>query len=485
MSISSALSSALSGLNASSRAAELVSSNIANASTPGYGKRQLVLTAKVVGGSGQGVSIAAVARRTNPVVLNDRRIADAGAADRDVRQSFLARLETTLGTSDTPGSLVNRITTLDQTLIEASSRPDSQARLTSVLDAAKGLAGQIAATASDIQTQRNIADKTIQSQVEQVNTALGQITELNIRIRAESSAGRDPSALIDNRQHLIDTIAPIIPLREVDRGNGTIALFTTGGTVLLDGKAGRLEFTPAGFVTADMTLATGGLSGLALNGRPIDTAGAGVQIGGGSLAAQFAVRDSLAPRAQADLDALARDLVERFSDPALDVTRAPGDPGLFTDAGAAFLPADEVGLAQRLQLNAAVDPARGGALWRLRDGLGAATQGASGNATLLNALESTLTAQRVSLSASFSTGPRSVSSLAADLISGVAGARLSADAEVSYASATVTALRGLELADGVDTDEELQNLLQIEQAYSANARVIQTVGSMIQTLLEL
>jgi len=31
----------------------------------------------------------------------------------------------------------------------------------------------------------------------------------------------------------------------------------------------------------------------------------------------------------------------------------------------------------------------------------------------------------------------------------------------------------------VDTDYELQNLLLIEQSYAANARVIQTVGDMI------
>ena len=39
------------------------------------------------------------------------------------------------------------------------------------------------------------------------------------------------------------------------------------------------------------------------------------------------------------------------------------------------------------------------------------------------------------------------------------------------------------MRDGVDTDDEVQRLLQIEQAYAANARVIQTVDDMIQTIL--
>jgi len=75
--------------------------------------------------------------------------------------------------------------------------------------------------------------------------------------------------------------------------------------------------------------------------------------------------------------------------------------------------------------------------------------------------------------------------LNADMLSGVATARLSADAESSFATARASALKQQELTNGVDTDAEMQKLLLIEQAYSANARVIQTVDDMIQTLLGL
>ena len=47
MSISGSLSSALSGLTAASRAAEIVSSNIANAATPGYGRREVLTSVEV------------------------------------------------------------------------------------------------------------------------------------------------------------------------------------------------------------------------------------------------------------------------------------------------------------------------------------------------------------------------------------------------------------------------------------------------------
>ena len=52
MSISGSLSSALSGLTAASRAAEVVSNNVANAQTEGYGKREIELSSRILGGAG-------------------------------------------------------------------------------------------------------------------------------------------------------------------------------------------------------------------------------------------------------------------------------------------------------------------------------------------------------------------------------------------------------------------------------------------------
>ena len=62
---------------------------------------------------------------------------------------------------------------------------------------------------------------------------------------------------------------------------------------------------------------------------------------------------------------------------------------------------------------------------------------------------------------------------------------LSADARQSYSAARQTSLTDQQLKDGVDTDAELQNLITIEHAYSANARVIKTVDDLIQQLIGL
>ena len=43
----------------------------------------------------------------------------------------------------------------------------------------------------------------------------------------------------------------------------------------------------------------------------------------------------------------------------------------------------------------------------------------------------------------------------------------------------------LELAQAVDSDEELQNLMLIEQAYAANAKVMTVVDQLMDTLLRI
>lgn len=485
MSITSALSSALSGLTVTSRQAEILSSNVANAATPGYARRELGLRSAVLAGTGQGVAAAGVTRDVDRVLLAERRIAQAGEGDRSTRTDLLQKVEKSLGSPEEQGSLAARLARFDQALIEATGRPDSPARLQAVLSAAQRLAEGFNSVSADIQAARKTADSRIVEEVNQVNSTLVRLKDLNTELRSFSGDGRDVSALLDERQHLVDSIATILPIKEVRRDHDQIALFTVGGASLLEGSASVLGFTPAHAISPETTQALGGLSGLTINGKPFATAGPTSPILGGTLGALFAVRDEFGVDAQARLDAVARDLVERFSASGLDQTLVLGAPGLFTDAGGALLPGDETGIAGRLAVNAAADPAQGGALFRLRDGLGSASEGSPANGVLLSALQAALARPNPLASSGFTAGKRSFADLAADLHADASARRLSAQSDQSFAAARLTSLTDLEDQNGIDTDQEMQALLVIEKNYAANARVIQSVQDMIDILIRL
>lgn len=476
MSFATSINAAISGLKVASRRAEVVSSNIAGAQTDGYARRSLATSTGAMGG----VRIDGVVRSTDPAVIADRRLAEADLGAIDANARILQRLERLLGGIGEDGSLTSRVTDLEAALVSASADPASEVRQAVVVDRLKTVASTLNRAGDGIQSLRMEIEAGIGSQVDTLNDSLARVEALNAEIRRVDIAGVDTSNLLDQRQQAIDRIASIVPVREIDRGHGQVALMTPSGVMLVDGKRAEIGFEGATYITADMTLASGGLNGLTLNGAPLDDAAR--RLGGGTLAGAFALRDEILPGAQAALDASARDLLERFQDPAVDPTLGPTDPGLFTDAGALFDPADTAGLASRIAVNAAIDPGAGGATWRIRDGVMAAAEGTEGDPAQINRWLDAMADRRATYLGGNSS---SAAGHLAELMSDIGAQRLSADTNLAYQSARFETLKQAELANGVDTDVELQNLLQIEQAYAANAKVLQSIDTMMSRLLEL
>lgn len=484
MSISAALSNALSGLTAGARAANVVSSNLANLTTEGYGRRDIELGAQT-GGNRQGVRVLAVTRHVDQGVLADRRLADGALAHAQTRAQFLTQVQDAIGTPDQPGALSARIAAFEASLVTAASRPDATERLDAVVRRAGEVASAFNDISSEIQKRRMDAEQAIEQGVAGLNGALDEVHGLNRLIADATQRGHATAALLDERQRVVDRIADLVPVQEIPRDRGQIALISETGAVLLDGMPARLEFTRANAVMPHMRQDNGMLAGVTLNGENAGAAGPRNPLAGGRLAALFEIRDDLAVDAQAQVDALARDLAERFQQPGLDPSLTAGDPGLFTDGGAQVTATAETGLAGRLSVNARVDPANGGAAWRLRDGLGATSPGPAGEARLLSAQLEAMTNRQVMASGRLTTGAGTLADHAAALASHAAQSRLTGERASSFAAVRQDSLHAMLLRDGVDSDAETQRLLVIEQAYAANARMIQTLDDMMQTLLRI
>jgi len=482
--LSTALNTSLSGLALAGRMTQTISNNVANALTEGYAPREVISTSRTLGGQGGGVTVGAVVRHVDPALLAERRAAEAEYALATVRADFYGDAEFAIGLPEDDAALSNRLAGFETSLIEAAARPESDASLTAVLTAAQGVAAKLNNAADKIQSLRMAADQEIANSVDAINTTLQQIADLNVPTAAGDTGSETALNRADQRQALVDRLSELIPVREMRRDNGTVALFTSGGAILLDGRPVEVGFNPAGVITADMSIGGGTLSGLTINGQPVSTDADSGKIAGGRLAALFDVRDVQATAVQTSLDAIARDVIERFADPAVDPTLLVGDPGLFTDAGAAFDPAFEPGLAGRVSINALVDPAQGGALWRLRDGLGAAAPGPVGNAGLINAYTAALDASRVPASGGF-TSSTSAIGLAANVTATIAASQSGFAQSQAFVGSQVETLVAAELENGVDTDQEMQRLLLVEQAYAANARVISTIEELLDTLLRI
>lgn len=474
MGLTQSLNIALSGLTATARGAEVVASNLANKDVMAYGKRSIELSTARLGG----VRVDTVLRHGNPALIAERRLAQADTAAGATLLTFHQSLEGWIGAPGTEGAMGERINRFETALTAAAADPGATARLLEVFDAATALAAGLRHVTEQIQSSRQAADTQIRSDVEVFNDALARVAELNRTIARMVAQGQDIAGLLDQRQALVDRIADIVPLREVQRDGGQILLYSAGGATLLDGQPAVLATLPSGIIRAE----SAPLPGLMLNGQPVSLS-ADSQLSGGRLAANFMLRDTLGPAAQAALDQLGAELIFRLE--GADNSRASGTPALFTDAGASLDPMQTQGIAGRVMVNVLVNPANGGDLWRLRAGLGATTPGEVGDGRLLTGLADALARTQPLTTGSSSGGWQSLASLAGSLLSETATARLSHERTVSFANTRSNALTQMEAEGGVDSDHELQMLLRIETAYAANARVIQTVDRMLATLLEI
>lgn len=480
MTLTSAFNGALSGLQAFAKMSEVISSNISNATTPAYATRSVEL---VSNDRAAGVAIQGTSRQADPGVISARRSTEAQAAGADILATFYAKMMDTVGTPDDSRSLSAHLARFETSLIEAGSFPDAPARLNAVAQSADELARSLNRAADALSDARGQADTAIATDVATLNAALQALDTLNTKVMQTQLRGMDTSGLLDQRQALVDEVNVLVPVKEIVRPSGQIALFTQGGAILLDGIPATFGFEAVNTVTPYQSLSDGTLSGLTLNGIPVETSAALGPISGGALAARFAVRDDAAVATQSQLDAVSRQLIDRLQNAAVDPSRSPTDPGLFTDGGAVFDVSNEVGIANRIAINPRIDPSASDETWRLRTGLAAAIPGPVGDAGLLNAMSNALTGRAPLVSGDLGLGDVTAAQAFSRLSSWVGLENATSERQQVFLTAGLTQARQAELATGVDTDAELQTLLLVERAYAANAQVLQTVDDMIETLL--
>ena len=207
------------------------------------------------------------------------------------------------------------------------------------------------------------------------------------------------------------------------------------------------------------------------------------------------MRDTITVTYQSQLDEIARGLVQTFaeSDQSPSPT-LPDVPGLFTWSGAPAVPSGssiQTGIAGTIKINASVDPTQGGDPTRLRDGALSGNPaymynatGASGFSDRLNQLLDGLDEQRTFDATAEAGSKGTLSSYAASSVSWLQAARKSASDDADYKSTLLSrSSDALSSATGINLDEEMTLLLDLERSYQASSKLISTIDNMFSTLI--
>lgn len=463
MSVQLALTSALSGLRTTQQQAAMVSHNLANATTAGYVRRDLDLTAVSTAGRGAGVRVDAVARKVDELLIRDARFETSRYSGQEARASALADYALVLGQPQDEKSVSTQLSKLQQAFARLHDMPNDDAARNAVVSQATALAGGLNRAAEAAQTVQDDARDRLQTSVDAVNTSLQRISELNGRIATLETRGGDAGDLRDERDRLLDQVSQEIGIRTYSREDGQVVVMTRNGQTLLDHPLapGEQPLTLLG----DEVMA----NGVALSAKPDS------EIQSGRIMGYVQTIKQDMPRAMAQLDELAAGIVQAFQGAEAD----PTQPGLFTDAGAAY--GATTGLASRIAVNDVVRTES----WRMQSGVQAAAPLEPGDQTQIDKFLTVFTDTR-SFAATDMPANATLGGYATAMVSAQQGYRTGAESEMNARKISADTLETARInRDGVNIDDEMQKLMLIEQSYGASAQVVQVAGRMIDILLQI
>ncbi|MDR3663818.1 MAG: flagellar hook-associated protein FlgK [Mycobacterium sp.] len=320
MSLSSALSITMSGLTANQAALSIVSSNVANAQTPGYVARSLNQVEVPGGDTGASVLTTGVNRQLDLYVQSQLRTETGGAGYTDQMSSVLAQLQSVYGTPGDSGTLETAFNNFTSSLQALSASSGTQAAQSSVVTAAQSLAQQLNATTQGIQTLRSNAEQDLGTSVAQANTAMATIAKVNSQLQGMATNDNRAATLMDQRDSAINQLSSLMDVRVVTDSNNQSTVYTTSGVQLVGAQASTLSFNSQGTLNAtsqwnsNPTKSGVGTITLTLaNGATMDMIATN-SISSGRIAADVNLRDKTLVQAQAQVDQLAATLSSSLSD---------------------------------------------------------------------------------------------------------------------------------------------------------------------------
>jgi flagellar hook-associated protein 1 FlgK len=504
MSLDASLSIASGGLADISAQLAVVSQNIANAGTPDYAEEVANQISVVAGSQGMGVQTEAATRDINTQLQSISFAQNGVVSGLQTTQTALQQIDAVQGTVGGGSDLSSLLGDLEDAFSTLQTDPSNQTEQSAVVSAAQSLATQTNSVSTAIQTGRQDAQNNIVSEVATLNSSLATIGSLSTQIVALQADGQSTAALENQRDAAVDTVSTLIGARFLEQPNGDMLAVTASGLSLPIHSATPPFATQPATIGASSTYPGGGIPAITLNGQ--DVTG---QLTGGEIGANITLRDSTLPGYQGQLDEFAETLSTRFSQQGLTLFSAPD--GTVPAGGGTPVQSGYVGYGGIMQVNPAVAATPS----LVRDGTdtiaGSATgasaftpnpaTGPAGSTTLISRILSYTFGTDIqsgvtqpspavtglgaagTLSAPYA-APTDLASFAVAVVSAESTDSGNTTSQLTAETSVQTALQGqVSSQDGVSIDQEMANMIQLQNAYGANAKIITAVQSLWTTLL--
>jgi flagellar hook-associated protein 1 FlgK len=279
-----------SALLATQVAQDVTGNNIANASTAGYTVETATFNATDPWAQPDAADQVTTGQLGSGVVVNISRSRDQ-FLDAQVRNSYteqgtqnslsnwLDQVQSSFNEPSTSGINAS-LSTFFNSFQTLENNPEDEGVRTTVIGNAQALTNQFNTVQSSLDITGKSLATSINSDVSTINSDATQIAQLNGQIRAASTQGVQPNALLDQRDLLLDNLSKTVNISTHTNSDGTINVSI--------GSANLVQGTTSSSVTVAALQSGGGVTG-------------------GDLAGSFQAQTSLAGY-QTQLDTLASTL---------------------------------------------------------------------------------------------------------------------------------------------------------------------------------
>jgi flagellar hook-associated protein 1 FlgK len=497
----------------------VVSHNVANASTAGYAEETSTQVSLDAGGIGMGVQTGVTIRTVNQAIQSDLFSQNATVSDLEFTQQALAPVDSILGTVAQGNDISSLLGTLQDGFSTLSNDPSNVAQQSQIVSEAQLLAAGINTLSATYTSARQAAQDDLVAAVGTLNAALDDIGTLSDEIIKDHNAGLSVADLENQRDAQYTTVSSLLNVRFIPQSNGDVLVETADGLTLPTHSGPSVLSTTGAIVGPN----DGSASAVTIGGTDITS-----QLLGGRIGADITLRDSTLPTYQAELDEFAYTLSTRFSNQGLTLfTKPDGTIPSAVNASSA-VQNNYLGYSAEITVNPAVvsnpslvrdgnntitnsteptsngiDPATGGST-----GAASFTPNPTGDAgfegLISNILTYTFGANAYSdgsetlawptanttglgpngnLSATY-TAPPTLGDLASALVSGQSQIIGDTTTQLTNEQAFQSTLQTqLSSGSGVSIDNEMSNMLQLQNAYGANAKIITAVQALFADIL--
>jgi flagellar hook-associated protein 1 len=439
------LSIARSGVQAARIGLDLTAQNIANASSTGYVRRSASFSEVASTGgpyrigdlSLSGVRLDGIVRNADAFRQAEVRRTGSDLARSSAEVSGLENIESAIEQSGVFDAIVG----FESSLQQLGQNPTDTSLRASVIEKARTMTGTFQIASEELDAAADGLRFLASDGVTQVNRIAQELARTNTRLARASDASSDQTALLDQRDKLLEELSGYADIATDFSSDGQVS-------VMIGGSNG--EELVSGNSAATMAMTTSPTDGTI----SYTVGGNALTLAGGSLAGQQLALTKGA-QLESDLDSLAGDIVDAFNGAQTGGRDLDGEMGVAIFSGTS---AATIALAVEDGRKIATAPA-------------SATTAGSRDA-------SNLTAIRTALAGVNPSG--TMDGILFDVSGTLAGRKVTQGALQTIAD---TATVALSAQSGVDLDQEAVNLVRFQQAFQASGKVMQVASDIFDTLL--